>query len=54
VHGNRVLFYASCALATIGLGGIWLGRFFMQLRQRALVPYNDPQLPEALAAGGHH
>ncbi len=53
-HGSRWLFYSSAALAAIGLGGIWLGWFFMQLRRRALVPYNDPQLHEALAVGGHH
>lgn len=53
-QGSPGLFYASCALVTIGLGGIWIGWFFMQLRRRALIPYNDPQLPEALAAGGHH
>lgn len=53
-HSSRGLFYAACALATIGLGGVWLGWFFIQLRRRALIPYNDPQLPEALAAGGGH
>ena len=37
-----------------GLGGIWLWWFLGQLRQRALLPVNDPQLEEALAAGGHH
>jgi hypothetical protein len=46
--------YLVYAAATIGIGGIWLGWFFYQLRQRALVPYNDPQLSEALATGGHH
>ncbi len=46
--------YLVYAAATIGVGGIWLGWFFYQLRQRALVPYNDPQLSEALATGGHH
>jgi hypothetical protein len=53
-HGSRWVFYTSCALATIGLGGVWLGWFFVQLRKRALLPYNDPQLAEALAAGGGH
>jgi len=37
----------------IGVGGLWLGWFFYQLRQRALVPYNDPQLREVLARGEH-
>lgn len=46
--------YIIYFLAAIGLGGIWLGWFFWQLRSRALIPANDPQLPEALAAAGHH
>lgn len=46
--------YIVYAAATIGLGGVWLGWFFWQLRQRPLIPQNDPQLAEALAAGGHH
>jgi hypothetical protein len=39
--------------AMIGVGGVWLGWFFWQLRQRALVPHNDPQLPQVLARGEH-
>lgn len=46
--------YAVYVAAAVGLGGIWLGWFFWQLRQRPLLPPNDPQLAEALAAGGHH
>jgi hypothetical protein len=46
--------YLIYLFATIGIGGIWLGWFFWQLRQRALVSANDPQLEEALAAGGGH
>ena len=53
-QGIRPASYLVYLAATIGVGGIWLGWFFYQLRQRALVPYNDPQLPEALTAGGHH
>ncbi len=40
--------------ATLGLGGLWLGWFFWQLRQRPLIPFNDPQLAEAASAGGGH
>ena len=46
--------YAVYVAAAIGLGGVWLGWFFWQLRQRPLLPVNDPQLAEAVAAGGHH
>ncbi|MFN7999756.1 MAG: hypothetical protein U0X75_01925, partial [Acidobacteriota bacterium] len=53
-HHTSPAGYVTYVAAVIGLGGIWLGWFFWQLRQRALLPYNDPQLHEALAAGGHH
>jgi hypothetical protein len=55
-HGHAVPLsgYLIYLAATIGMGGIWLGWFFWQLRQRALLPVNDPQLAEALAARGHH
>ena len=46
--------YAVYVVAAIGLGGVWLGWFFWQLRQRPLLPVNDPQLAEAVAAGGYH
>ncbi|HMV49589.1 MAG TPA: hypothetical protein PKD31_17650, partial [Blastocatellia bacterium] len=54
VHHASPMTYAVYVAAAIGLGGIWLGWFFWQLRQRPLLPPNDPQLAEALAAGGHH
>lgn len=53
-HSPAPASYLVYVAATIGLGGIWLGWFFWQLRQRALIPFNDPQLSEALAAGGGH
>ena len=40
--------------AFFGLGGIWFWWMVGQLRKRSLLPVNDPQLTEALAAGGHH
>jgi hypothetical protein len=52
-YGLSVLSYVSYVAAAIGVGGFWLGWFFYQLRQRALVPYKDPQLPEILARGEH-
>ena len=51
--GLSVANYINYAAAVIGVGGLWLGWFFYQLRQRALVPYNDPQLNEVLARGEH-
>jgi hypothetical protein len=51
--GLSVANYINYAAAVIGVGGLWLGWFYYQLRQRALVPYNDPQLPEVLARGEH-
>jgi type VI protein secretion system component VasK len=55
-HGHAVslMGYLVYLAATIGIGGIWLGWFFWQLRQRALLPVNDPHLEEALAARGGH
>ena len=38
-------------LAVVGVGGIWLWRFFGQLKRHPLVPLNDPRLAEG---AGHH
>jgi hypothetical protein len=52
-HGLTLANYVNYAAAMIGVGGLWIGWFFYQLRQRALMPYNDPQLSEVLARGEH-
>ncbi len=52
-YGLSVASYINYTAAVIGVGGFWLGWFFYQLRQRALVPHNDPQLREVLARGEH-
>jgi hypothetical protein len=52
-HSPNLAGYVPYVIAMIGMGGVWLGWFFYQLRQRALVPYNDPQLREVLARGEH-
>jgi hypothetical protein len=39
--------------AIAGMGGIWVAAFAWRLRQRPLIPPNDPRLAE-LAAAGHH
>ncbi len=53
-HAGHLSNYFVYVAATVGMGGVWLFWFFWRLRQRALLPFNDPQLHEALAAGGHH
>jgi len=52
-YGLSVSGYINYAAAMIAVGGFWLGWFLYQLRQRALAPYNDPQLREVLARGEH-
>jgi hypothetical protein len=37
--------------APIGIGGIWLAYFLMQLEKRPLLPVNEPHLIEALEHG---
>jgi hypothetical protein len=37
-------------LAPIGIGGIWIAAFIWQLKNRALLPLNDPRLAKAF----HH
>jgi hypothetical protein len=52
-YGLSIASYVNYAAAVIGIGGLWMGWFIYQLRQRALVPYNDPQLGEVLAKSEH-
>jgi hypothetical protein len=53
-HPGHLSNYFVYAAATVGMGGLWLGWFFWRLRQRSLLPINDPLLHEALATAGHH
>ena len=41
-------------VAPIAMGGLWLATFAWQLQKRSLVPLNDPQLEQALAAHAGH
>lgn len=52
---NREHFQLSWmdVVAPIAMGGWWLAVFAWQLQQRSLMPINDPQLEQALAAHGH-
>jgi hypothetical protein len=53
---NRERFHLSWmdVVAPIAIGGLWLAAFAWQLRQRPLMPINDPQLEQALAAHAGH
>jgi hypothetical protein len=41
-------------VAPVAMGGLWLATFAWQLQKRSLVPINDPQLEQALAAHAGH
>ncbi|HVS21058.1 MAG TPA: hypothetical protein VHD88_04380 [Pyrinomonadaceae bacterium] len=53
---NREHFHLSWmdVVAPIAMGGLWLAMFSWQLQKRALIPINDPQLEQALAAHAGH
>jgi hypothetical protein len=50
-HPGLDLHWLDLALP-VGIGGIWLGVFFSQLRTRPLLPLGEPELIEILAAEG--
>ena len=63
VHGGGplgiILNYWMYLFLPVGMGGLWLAYFAYQLRQRALLPINDPGMENLLeqaaeAAHGHH
>ena len=41
-------------VAPIALGGLWLGFFFYNLRQRPILPMYEPQMPSLLHQGSGH
>jgi len=53
---NREHFHLSWmdVVAPLAMGGLWLATFAWQLQKRSLVPINDPQLEQALAAHEGH
>jgi len=53
---NRERFHLSWMdlAAPIAIGGLWIATFARQLQKRSLVPVNDPQLEQALAAHAGH
>lgn len=40
--------------APVAIGGLWMAMFLWQLRQRPLLPVNDPLLQKAFNHGRHH
>jgi hypothetical protein len=53
---NREHFHLSWMdlVAPIAMGGLWIATFAWQLQRRSLVPINDSQLEQALAAHAGH
>lgn len=53
--GMSIFEWVSFIAAPIGIGGLWLAFFSWQLRQRPLLPINDPYLEQSIAHehGGH-
>jgi hypothetical protein len=41
-------------IAPIAIGGLWLGCFFYNLRQRPILPLYEPQMPSLLHQGSGH
>ncbi len=54
-HGGGVHFHWLDVATMAAVGGLWIGFFAWQLKNKPLLAVNDPRLPEVLeAAGGHH
>jgi hypothetical protein len=55
-HGSEMPFHISWMdfVAPVAVGGLWLAFFFRELRQRPLVPINDPFLESAIEHGKGH
>lgn len=52
-HRGKLAFSWMDFAAPIGMGGIWVWYFAWELKKRALLPFNDPRLQEAIEAGQH-
>jgi len=55
-HGGSILPHWLDVAVMVAIGGIWLGVFAMQLKNRPLVPLTDYRLKQVLegTGGGHH
>jgi hypothetical protein len=56
-HNQFPLTWVDLTLV-IGVGGIWMSRFFAELQKRPVLPLNDQRMDQALAhgliGGDHH
>lgn len=46
-HPEKLSIHWMDILAPLGIGGLWLATFVWQLKERALLPINDPRMHEA-------
>lgn len=53
-HEHEVHVHWMDLAAPVGIGGVWLAFFCWQLKNRPLLPANDPNLKELLAESGGH
>jgi hypothetical protein len=51
-EGNTTIHWLDFAMV-LGMGGLWMAMFFVNLGGRALVPAHDPYFKEAMANVGH-
>lgn len=53
LKNHSFTFYWTDILAPIGIGGIWLGVYFFNLKQKPLLPENDPFIDKEHMGHGH-
>jgi len=53
-HHAKLHIHWMDLLAPIGIGGIWLGVFVWQLRDKPLLPLNDPNMSALAGSSGGH
>jgi hypothetical protein len=51
-EGGTTIHWLDFAMV-LGMGGVWMTMFFVNLGDRALVPAHDPYFKEAMANVGH-
>lgn len=53
-HEGELYFHWLFPATLLAVGGLWLAAFFRELKQRPLLPVNDPDLADAVAPEAHH